>query len=914
MKLRSAKWRRVPQVSVVLALVVGVSGLVGAPQADAAGVTISKAVSRYYVNADGSHTVVNSPHTVNLTVDRTTNLRSLQLIHVSWSGARPTAGIVGDQNSDLAQNEEYPMVLLECRGEDSASAPTAKRLTPNTCWTQFADERFSYGYNNYPAWRSDAMASAASRAAIVGAPATESTQCKNILIGTANQHWLPFAGADGSNFQGGPFGCAGLAPEAAPTNLSSLSLPSNETFAATSLSGTGQTEFDVFTGEDHNSLGCSQSVPCSLVAIPIEGINCDATGALLPSASQPTGSDLTDAQTNCQTGGNFKPGQTYPAGKSGADAVDGTLWWSPSNWNNRITVPLTFAPPDNACGLANTQTPINVYGSELLIQATTQWAPHFCLDPKLFNFNHVQTPEPQAANLLNTDNIEAAFISRPPDGGFTSPTVKAPVAITGFGIAFAVDDANGHPLAQLRLDARLIAKLLTESYPDLPLVKSTDSALAPNPYNIAFDPEFQALNPNIPQKLQDAASTLLALNTDSDVIWALTSYINADPDARAWLAGQADPWGMTVNPAYKNIALPVNNWPLLDAFKPAFSFGVNPCFYSNPVPYLPLVASPTARLFSIGQDMQFALAQSQTVCVTPSPDPGSLAGAKVVAQGRQQVGARFMLGVVSLGDAAREGLHLASLETQKSLSAADKFIDGSGRTFVAPAQASLLAAAKLLTPDTASGTWAIPYATMRSDAAGSQAYPGTMVVYLAAPTRGLKAADAGDLSKLITFAATAGQRPGTMQGTLPEGYLPMTAATGLVQLANYSQLAACDVAAQRGIVPALSAQFSGQCLTASPTPAPGSTTRTTSTSASSSSGAAVGSTAATGTGSGASTHPKASPSANPSGSAITSAAAAGYTSRLGTGAVGAALPVLTGLVVVAGLAAIGLRLSGRRQR
>ena len=35
---------------------------------------------------------------------------------MSWSGAHPTGGIVADQNSAAAQDEEYPFVLLECRG------------------------------------------------------------------------------------------------------------------------------------------------------------------------------------------------------------------------------------------------------------------------------------------------------------------------------------------------------------------------------------------------------------------------------------------------------------------------------------------------------------------------------------------------------------------------------------------------------------------------------------------------------------------------------------------------------------------------------------------------------------------------------------------------------------------------------
>ena len=96
-----------------------------------------------------------------------------------------------------------------------------------------------------------------------------------------------------------------------------------------------------------------------------------------------------------------------------------------------------------------------------MIQATTSWAPHFCLNSKLFELNHVQTPEPQARSLLETGNIDAALTSEPPDTPYTNPTVSAPVALTGFGIAYDVDGDDGSQVPTLHLDARLLAKLLT---------------------------------------------------------------------------------------------------------------------------------------------------------------------------------------------------------------------------------------------------------------------------------------------------------------------------------------------------------------------------------------------------------------------------------------------------------------------
>ena len=78
---------------------------------------------------------------------------------------------------------------------------------------------------------------------------------------------------------------------------------------------------------------------------------------------------------------------------------------------------------------------------------------------------------------------------------------------------------NGQPITNLKLDPRLLAKLLTSSYPSIVAVQGQYNALSNNPLNIAEDPEFQALNPNISDDVTtQAAATILSLSSDSDVI------------------------------------------------------------------------------------------------------------------------------------------------------------------------------------------------------------------------------------------------------------------------------------------------------------------------------------------------------------------------------------------------------------
>jgi hypothetical protein len=818
--------RRLAPTMTVAILLIGVA-LAGDPSASAdtsaPAFNTTKTVSRVHLDNGEDH--VADTRQVTLSVNTTTNLRDRQEIRVRWSGAHPTGGILADQNSGDAKQEEYPMVLLECRGVDSTSVPADQRLSQQTCWTATSGERFEQSYNTaFPPWRIDRYASPDERTALVGQPAARPAGC---FSAAPDEYWVPFTAANGTTYAGGTGGCAGMAPEAA--NVGGLSLPSNTTYGVTAPNGSGQADFDVWTAEDNASLGCSDLVPCSLVAVPVMGISCDATASALPAADQP-GAQAADADAACRGTGHYAPGQVVqPTG--GEDiAVSGALWWAASNWRNRITVPLQFAPLSNVCDVVAGGTRVDVYGSELLTQATTQWAPTFCLDPKLFRFKHIQTGEPEARNLLSAGNIDAAFVGMAQPGGYKRPVVSAPVAVTGFAVTFNVDDADGHDVSTLRLTPRLLAKLMTESYPAINAMREEYPALADNPLNMTLDPEFIALNPGITKGVpaSTAASTLLSISADSDVIHALTAYIAADPDARAWLDGAKDPWGMVVNPNYEGIDLPTYSWPLLDTFEPPklYASDNNDCLFNNPVPFLPLVAAPLPRFGAITQAMQFSLANSTVVCQQIADN--TIEGEKLVATGRQTAGFRFMVGVTSLADADRYQLDTASLLTNVAADAPAEFTSPAGRTFVEPDNASLLGAARLLEPDETSGTWPIPYTALRGSA-GADAYPGTMVVYAAVATQGLSKSDASDYSRLLDYLATTGQEPGSGNGQLPPGYLPMTATNGLAALASYTQVAARAVADQTGAVPSVLASSETTPSPAADVPTPSSQTTPAST-------------------------------------------------------------------------------------
>lgn len=784
----------------------------------------SETITRSHLNADGSQTTVDTA-SIDVSVSQIQDLRGRQQIEVEWSGAHPTGGIVADPNSRAASRQEYPVVILECRGVDAAGATASQRLTPQTCWTQTPDERYQQDYNNaFPAWRVDRYAQIDDRKATVGAPSTNPCVGDPLVA-----RYVPFVATDGTTYYGGSNGCAGIPPEGV-TVQDPAAPPGNTTYAATGTDGTGSATFVVWTAQQNASLGCSNTVACALVIVPIMGVSCDITAAAMPEQDRPAaGDEAVAAQSACAATGRYQPGELFSSDVNkayGDTTVTGALWWSASNWRNRITVPLTFAPPANVCDILDSRTPVDLYGSELMSQATVQWSAAFCQDPRRFKFRHVRTGEPQAKSALAAGSVSAALISRPPPTGYATTTVNAPVAVTGFAISFAVDDANKHEYGQLKLTPRLLAKLLSESYysfqtlrTDYAALPASDpyAAMATNPQDLSVDPEFVALNPGIGKTVQtQAAATLLALSGDSDTMFALTSYLNADPEARAFLDGKPDPWGMVVNPSYKGIALPLEYWPLLDNFL-ASNIDLDGCLRNEtqeivPVPLLPLVAAPMSNLTAISQSMQYALANSATNCVPRLTTGGQVVGGTLKALGRQQPGYRFMLGLTSLADTSLLGLHTAALQSDSSIKdLSARFTNAANRHFVTPTQDSLRAAMELTTVDAQSHTWPIPYAKLRTSA-GATAYPGTMVVYAAVPTTGLDKTVAANLAQLLRFAASDGQEPGLGQGQLPDGYLPMTAANGLAAMVAYTGYAADAVQAQQGDDPPVTGPV------ASPTP------------------------------------------------------------------------------------------------
>jgi hypothetical protein len=726
------------------------------------GFTETRTLQRQFVNADGT-TYSFPSYRVTVTADETRNLRGRQRILISWKGAQPSGGRASNPYGENGLNQEYPVVALQCRGTDDPSLPLKQQVRPETCWTASVAQRSQIARSEGEAsWTHDLDATPEQKARISGLdPFPSADECPAADIPPYYTKLTPFVSAKGETFSACDAGH--MPPEAAV----GAAFPPAEIAAFTETDGTGSVQFEVRSDVENESLGCNDKTPCTIEVIPIVGLSCD----------QPS-TPMTRPDQACRKGGRFPAGSSNFANEGVDQAVSPALWWAPSNWRNRFSIPITFGLPPDTCDLLDPRAPTGFYGSELLAQAALQWAPAYCLDKSRFKFQMNVMPDQQGWDIIDLGQGAAAEVSSGHRVQGGDPVGYAPTAVTGFSIGYQIDKPdNQGEYTDLRLNARLLAKLLTQSYLGSDLGRG-HPGIGDNPLAIMNDPEFIELNPGLSQTSQEAGATVLSLANPSDVVEQLTDYIAHDREAMAFIHGKPDPWGMVVNPTYKNIKVPRAEWPLLDTYVPETE---NSCRQDNPAVYFNQIAAPVTTLRKVADALLDAWPNVQTRC---DKDLGT-GLYKLGRIDRQSYGSRFMLGLLSLGDADRYGLRSAALETKPG-------------TFVAPTSRSLASAVRIAKQDEKYGPFVIDQAAVRRSA---DAYPGTMLVYTAAKLQNLAQEDADKVAQFMRVSTTEGQREGNGNGELPGGFLPIerTGVTG--KLYEAAQEAADAVEAQKKPVP-----------------------------------------------------------------------------------------------------------------
>jgi hypothetical protein len=392
-------------------------------------------------------------------------------------------------------------------------------------------------------------------------------------------------------------------------------------------------------------------------------------------------------------------------------------------------------------------------------------------------------PEPGAPGMAVVSSPLDAT-ARDPD----SPAVYAPLTLSGTVVTFNLErktkpDApaaeqalSGVPVSRVNLSPRLIAKLLTQSYAEQVRIFDSKPAydwVTSNPIDIGVDPDFLQFNPEFGElnitNFRSFSGLVLPAGS-FDAARQLWSYVLADPEAKAWLDGAPDKWGMKVNPVYATSAS-------VNPSKIAFGDPV-PSSFPKSDPYCYQAAPSGSRGTLIppavcGTDwMPYAGSFRDAAHFTRLADDGAKIVENVFADSTdaiwtrdipQAIGSRSMLAISDSASAFQYGVQTASLSR-----AGD---DGDGRAFIAPDVHGFTAAVDAMKPKSDS-------AVLEPDPLASNpgAYPLTVLTYGAAKPLSLDATARAQYAAFVDYAAGNGQIPGQLIGQLPPGYAALPAA------------------------------------------------------------------------------------------------------------------------------------------
>lgn len=683
----------------------------------------------------------NSPTTLSrgsssVTVSKTADL-TRQALDVSWTGMTPMEAIGGEP--------AFPVVVMQCRGSNPSR---------EDCWMA----KPIGGFHSGPFVGSSYL------------PVETSQWLAYRVLPNGKRYQIPFRKADGTYHAvphpvfPGAWTVLGLGVTVPTSTVDDYTPGSkNARVGITRPDGTGEVQTWSNTKAENPSLGCSNSSPCSLVVVPVQQHPCRKEPWV--SAAEVIA---------CAGNANSKLDAGLP------------YWQLLANWYQRYVFKLSFAPASTTCQQSNNNA--GFLGSELMAEAMRRWVPARCQQSSPAGLDYTRAWEPDSRRQLGLSDpiapsgfaADAAVVTEP-SGVDESVTSKrkpayAPVGISGFAIGYnweKSEGAGGGPVPGMKLNARLVAKLLTQSYPGKYRLGSSGEPANPNaatnPSTLIMDPEFQQLNPGAVDWVgkSDGVGTQMAIPVfKTDVMMALTRWIWSDASARAFMQGKADPWGMTVNKSYRGWQLPRDDYELNDGWLLPKGQGDWTGFSPQ------ALGAQSTNSWANGTDMLMtAWPLSQYPAPPPSDRPNDPIQPK--REFAQDPGFRHVMAVSTTSELAKAGMRAALLQNSQG-------------DFVGPNVESMTYALDGAVADQSTGVWRIDPGVM-----DKRGYPGTMISYAEVPTSTLKAVDATRYADTLRWMSTDAQQYGQESGQLPDGYLaltePMRAQTAKVALAVENQ-------------------------------------------------------------------------------------------------------------------------------
>ncbi|MET9396181.1 hypothetical protein [Kitasatospora sp. NPDC002965] len=547
---------------------------------------------------------------------------------------------------------------------------------------------------------------------------------------------------------------AGFEQKYPPQGTTAPDLPSNMAIAVTGADGSGTAPIEVRSSRLSPSLGCDAAHPCSIV------VEANYGGDPLDLYGMRNGQpDCADHMIDNDGAIFYTATDVIMTGYE--NPFTGMNGNEQCAWANRVVIPLTFNATPEDCGVRANDFVVS--GLEMLNRAMQQWITGLCLGKTPLTVQYSSGGgEPQARQSFLRGTRDVGLTALPDRDPPTRPYVYAPLATTGISVAFLVDSPTGRQIRDMKLNARLVAKLLTQSYRapgiEMPTVGN-------NPNCIFADEEFRSLNPLPPTSGLawpecgggPEKSLPIVLGTSTDLTYQLTSWIASDPEAARFLEGEQDPWGTRVNTRYMRPEF--GGYPTDQLVREDDSGGVETPG-GTPLPdhvkhWKQFEWNPLQT--SLNQVLRF-IQQGQVTAKQANPD----------AQGNhpsfypQVIGERMLFAILDSAQAKAYAIPEASLKNAAG-------------AFVSPSRDTLQSAVADMPVDPATGTQLLPYgATDSAYARDQRAYPLTTVQYAMVPTGGVPAEKAAAIGTFLKTVTDTGQLYGVEPGRLPEGFLALT--------------------------------------------------------------------------------------------------------------------------------------------
>ncbi|MBI4932301.1 MAG: hypothetical protein HY828_00370 [Actinobacteria bacterium] len=693
---------------------------------------------------------------LSITVNQTAQLTN-QAVSITWTGGTPTRAAPSRFGAEYLQ-------IMQCWGDDDGTVPGNPGPPPEQC----VQGAVAGTYGGLPAGLYPggfALSRVISRSDWANFDPNV-----GVLDARTTNVWRAFRAVDGTEvpIQTDPnFNPSVVGGNYWLNSYFNIITTNEIAGASTGADGKGAELFQVQTGVQSSGLGCGQTVQ----PLPDGSRKVPQCWIVIVPRGLPT---VENAGTPFEANADQSGVATSPL--------------APAAWQHRIAIPIDFNPVDSPCSLASEERRLS--GAELALPAVASWQPALCAGGDLPPYSYAPVSDAAARQQLASSSPGApgmVVVSRPLDPQTVnpqSPVVYAPVSVSGLVIGFNIErnpkpDAPaaeqqiaGVRVAELNLTPRLVAKLLSQSYrgqvairvaPDYPW-------LATNPAHMGLDPDFLRFNPEFDLLQLADTRTFGGLQLpagNSDAAQQLWEWVLADPEASAWLKGNPDEWGMTVNPAYAaDASLNPNGAAFGDPIPNSFPKSEPYCFQAparganNSIVPPPLCGTdwmPYNRGFADGAQITRSAADGARI----NENTFAQTSAEVWTRELPQVlGRRAMLTLTDTPSAAQFGLQTARLSR-----AGD---NGATRTFIAPDSVGLAAGVASMKPR-AVETVLEPAPT--ADAPG--AYPLTAITYAAIAPLDIDATARSEYAAFLEYAAGPGQVAGLALGQLPRGYVSL---------------------------------------------------------------------------------------------------------------------------------------------